>query len=300
MMKKIIEKHIVPEGTEKIRLSDYACTIFQSLPSSKSIKKAIKRGDVSINGKKGFTGDWIEPGQLIELHDNESAKTEFYRISIEVIYEDDYIAVINKPSGIPVNGNRFKTVENALPLNLEISHAPTPLPWPRPVHRLDSPTSGLLLIAKTGEAMISLSSQFAGKTVKKKYRAIVTGALNGEGVINSPVDGREAVTEFCSLKIIPSLKNGYLTLVELIPHTGRTHQLRKHMAGKGHPIAGDKTYTPEGKVLKSKGLFLCATEIFFSHPFTGEDMTFRIEEPEKFSTYLERELKWWRKFNPAF
>jgi 23S rRNA-/tRNA-specific pseudouridylate synthase len=203
-MKKIIEKHIVPEGTEKTRLSDYACEVFLSIPSRKSIKKSIKRGDVSINGRKAFTGDWIEPGQIIELHDNETAKTEFYRISIEIIYEDEYIAVINKPPGIPVNGNRFKTVENALPLNLKISQAKSPLQWPRPVHRLDSPTSGLLLIAKTGEAMVNLSSQFADKSVKKKYRAIVTGDLQGEGVINSPVDGREALTEFRSLKTMPS------------------------------------------------------------------------------------------------
>jgi len=298
-MKKIIEKHIVPEGTEKTRLSDYACDVFQSIPSRKSIKKSIKRGDVSINGRKAFTGDWIEPGQIIELHDNEKVKTEFYRISIEVIYEDDYIAVINKPPGIPVNGNRFKTVENALPLNLKISQAKSPLQWPRPVHRLDSPTSGLLLIAKTEDAMISLSSQFAEKTVQKRYRAIVTGELEGYGVINSPVDSREALTEYRSVKTIPSLKNGFLTLVDLIPHTGRTHQLRKHMAETGHPIAGDRTYSREGRVLKSKGLFLCAVEISFSHPVTGENMTFCIPEPEKFRTYLERELRWWMKFNPA-
>lgn len=298
-MKKIIEKHIVPEGTKRIRLSDYACEIFQSIPSSKGIKKAVKRGDVTINGSTAYTGDWIKPGQIIELYDNESAKTEFYRMNLEVIFEDDYIAVINKPPGIPVNGNRFKTVENALPLNLKLSQASSPLPWPRPVHRLDSPTSGLLIIAKTGEAVINLSSQFAHKTVKKRYRAIVAGEIKEEGFVDTPVDGRAAYTEFFLLKTIPSLKNGFLTLVDLIPHTGRTHQLRKHMAERGNPIAGDKTYSPEGSVLKSKGLFLCAMEISFLHPATGEDMTFRIEEPKKFRTYMERELKWWGKFNPS-
>lgn len=297
-MKKIIEKHIVPEGTESIRLSDYACEVFQSPPSRKSAKKAVKRGDIYINGRKGFTGDWIKPGDIIELCDDGSAKAGFYRIKLDIVFQDDHMAVVNKPSGIAVNGNRFKTVENALPLNLELSQLPSTLPWPKPVHRLDSPTSGILLVAKTGEAMVNLSSQFADKTVKKKYRAIVTGRLQGTGIINSPVEGREALTEFIAVKTIPSLKNGHLTLVELIPHTGRTHQLRRHMAEKGHPIAGDKTYSPEGKVLRSKGLFLCATEISFSHPFSGETMTFSIPEPEKFSSYMERELRWWEKFNP--
>ncbi len=297
-MKKIIEKHIVPEGIRDIRLSDYACEIFQSIPSRKGIKKAVKRGDVSIDGGTASTGDWVKPGQIIELYDNETGRTEFYRMTIEVIYEDDYIAIINKPAGIQVNGNRFKTVENALPLNLKLSEADSRLPRPRPVHRLDSPTSGLLAVAKTGEAMISLSSQFAAKTIKKRYRAIVTGELKGEGVITTPVDGREAQTSFTSLKIIPSLKNGFLTLIDLIPHTGRTHQLRKHMAEIGHPIAGDKTYSPADSLLKSKGLFLCAVELTITHPIKNEIMTFSIPDPEKFSSYMERELRWWSKFNP--
>jgi len=297
-LKKIIEKHTVPEGIRNIRLSDYACEIFQSIPSRKGIKKAVKRGDVFIDGAAGSTGDWVKPGQIIELCDNGTVKTEFYRMTIEVIYEDDYIAIINKPAGIQVNGNRFKTVENALPLNLKISESANPLSRPRPVHRLDSPTSGLLAVAKTGEAMISLSSQFAAKTIKKRYRAIVAGALKGDGTINTPVDGREAFTEFHPIKTIPSLKNGFLTVIDLIPHTGRTHQLRKHMAEIGHPIAGDKTYSPAGSLLKSKGLFLCAVELTITHPIKNEIMTFSIPEPEKFTTYMERELRWWRKFNP--
>ena len=297
-LKKIIEKHTVPQGISRIRLSDYACEIFQTIPSRKGIKKAVKRGDVSIDGATASTGDWVKPGQIIELCDNETVKTEFYRMTIEVIYEDDYIAIVNKPAGIPVNGNRFKTVENALPLNLELSKAASRLPRPRPVHRLDSPTSGLLAIAKTGEAMISLSSQFAAKTIKKRYRAIVTGKLKGDGTIDTPVDGREAFTEFHPVKTIPSLKNGFLTLVNLIPHTGRTHQLRKHMAEIGHPIAGDKTYSPVDSLLKSKGLFLCAVELTINHPINNEIMTFSIPDPGKFSSYMERELRWWMKFNP--
>ena len=297
-MKIVIEKHTVPEGTKKIRLSDYACEIFQTIPSRKAVKKALKKGSVTINGTRASTGDWVKPGQVIELHDNEAPKAGSYRMTIDVVYEDDHIAIINKPPGIPVNGNRFRTVENALPLNLKPSNADSQLPSPRPVHRLDSPTGGLLLIAKTGEAMINLSMQFAEKTIKKRYRAIIAGRLTGNGTIDTPVDGREALTEYRSLKTIPSLKNGFLTLVDLIPHTGRTHQLRKHMAGIGHPIAGDKTYSPAGSLLKSKGLFLCAVELTITHPAKHEVMTFSIPDPDKFTTYMERELRWWRKFNP--
>lgn len=297
-MKIVIEKHTVPEGVKKTRLSDYACEIFQSIPSRKGIKKAVKKGDVTIDGSRASTGDWIKPGQVIELYDNEVPKAGTYNMEIDVIYEDDYIAVINKPPGIPVNGNRFRTVENTLISNLKPSDAAASLPRPRPVHRLDSPTSGLLLIAKTGEAMINLSRQFAEKSVKKRYRAIVTGKLEGTGVIDTQVDGRSALTEYCSIKTIPSLKNGFLTLVDLIPHTGRTHQLRKHMAEMGHPIAGDKTYSPAESLLKSKGLFLCAVELTIIHPVKNETMTFAIPEPGKFSSYMERELNWWKRFNP--
>ena len=298
IMKIVIEKHTVPEGVKKIRLSEYACEIFQTIPSRKGIKKAVKKGDVTVNGSRASTGDWIKPGQIIELYDNEAPKAGSYKMSIDVIYEDDYIAIINKPPGISVNGNRFRTVENTLILNLKTSDADSRLPRPRPVHRLDSPTSGLLLIAKTGEAMINLSRQFAEKSIKKRYRAIVTGALKGDGTMNTPVDGREAFTEFHPIKTIPSLKNGFLTLIDLIPHTGRTHQLRKHMAEMGHPIAGDKTYSPAGSLLKSKGLFLCAVELTINHPVKNEIMTFSIPDPDKFTTYMERELRWWRKFNP--
>lgn len=292
----VIETHIVPEGTEKARFSDYACEVFISIPSRKGIKNAIKRGDFLIDGVRGETGTWIQPGQRIELMADESSLPKEFELELEVVYEDEHLAAVIKPAGIAVNGNSFRTVENSLPRNVRNSSEPDALRRPRPVHRLDLPTSGLLLIAKTMKAQVSLGDQFERKIIKKRYRAIVQGRIEAPGHIESQVEGRDASTDYSPVKHIRSLKNDWLTLVDLYPLTGRTHQLRRHMAETGHPIVGDTTYGREGDVFKGKGLFLAAVELTFNHPATGEEMTLKIDEPEKFRTYMEREERRWKKY----
>ena len=156
-MKKV-KTHVVPEGIGSVRFSDYAIEIFTIIPSRNGIKKAIKRGDFLIDGVKAETGTWVKPGQLITL--NESAvELPVYRMVLPIVYEDNFIAVVNKPAGITVSGNRFKTVENTLPFNLMKSSAEDALKRSGPVHRLDSPTSGLLLVAKTRQARIKKYSK---------------------------------------------------------------------------------------------------------------------------------------------
>lgn len=292
----VIETHIVPGGTPRMRFSDYACDVFVSIPSRKGIKNAIKRGDFLIDGVRGETGTWILPGQRIELTADESSLPGIYDLHIEVVYEDEHIAAVIKPAGILVNGNRFRTVENSLPLNLTQSSEPDALRRPKPAHRLDLPTSGLLLIAKTMRAQVSLGEQFESKTVRKRYRAIVQGRIDAQGKIESMVDGRTALTDYIPVKFIRSLRNEWLTLVDLLPHTGRTHQLRRHMAELGHPIVGDTIYGREGDVFKGKGLFLAAVELTLAHPAGGEEINISIDEPEKFRTYMEREERRWRKY----
>ena len=291
---KIIKPHIVPDGIESVRFSDYAIEIFTIIPSRNGIKKAIKRGDFLVDGVKAETGTWVKPGQLITLNESD-AERPVYRMLIPVVYEDNFIAVLNKPAGITVSGNRFKTVENTLPYNLINSSAEDALKRPGPVHRLDSPTSGLLLVAKTKQAQINLGNQFESKYIQKRYRAVVAGEIKSPGRISTDIDGRSSETEYTPLKSVRSIKNGHVTLVDLFPGTGRTHQLRRHMAESGHPIVGDKLYGESGNLFRGKGLFLAAVELSFTHPVNGTLLNLTIEDPEKFGTFMDREERRWRR-----
>ncbi len=292
----IIATHIVPEGTGQVRFSDYAMRVFAVIPSHNAVKKAIKRGELLLDGEPRETGAWIRPGQRIDYVDTGRPRPKQYHTVIPVVYQDSFLAVINKPAGIAVNGNRFRTVENALLVNLLPSNETDALPWPRPVHRLDSPTSGLLLVAKTAGAHVGLGRQFETRTVTKRYRAIVTGKVPEKGCISTPLDGMDALTEFTLVRCVHSLKNVYLSLVDLWPRTGRTHQIRKHMAGEGYPVLGDGTYGAPGRVLRSKGLFLCAVELSFVHPVHGTRLVVKIDDPAKFTTFPDREERRWKKY----
>jgi len=291
------EIHLVPDGIERVRLSTYARSVFSGLPSRKGTDKAIKRGEVWINGTAAGTGDWVETGQLLELIDLQQNNPKTYRLPLEVIYEDDHLAVINKPSGIEVSGNKFKTVENALAGSLNIPRHPDSLPWPRPVHRLDYSTSGLLLVAKSAGAQVDLGRQFEQRRVHKRYCAVVAGKISESGQINQPIDGLPAQSTYTAIQTVPSLRSGYLSLVHLFPTTGRTHQLRIHMASMGHPIVGDQKYGKAGHVLKGKGLFLASVELRFMHPASQQETTVSIAAPPKFTSLLEREQSRWNKFN---
>lgn len=293
----ILSTHIVPEGVEEIRFSDYALKVIAAIPSRQGIKKAIKRGELLIDGKPAETGRWMIPGQQIDYIDLETKAPKIYDLSLEVVYEDEYIAVINKPSGIDVSGNKFRTIYNALAENIKKSGEADALKYPKPVHRLDSLTSGLLMIAKTASAHMLMGQQFERREIKKKYRAIVIGEIQEKGTFSDPINDMEALTEFSCVKTVPSLRNEWLSLVELSPHTGRTHQLRIHLANSGFPIMGDRLYGTEGEVLKGKGLFLCAVELSFNHPIDKRAMTVKIKEPYKFVSLLDREKRRWEKYN---
>ncbi|WP_282126143.1 RluA family pseudouridine synthase [Marinifilum flexuosum] len=293
----VIEAYVVPEGTESIRLQEYALHIFTGINTNQGIKKAIKRGLIRVNGLQASTGLWVKAGFKIELCDLEMPPSKIYKLPLEVVYEDDHIAVINKPGGISVSGNQFRTVQNALPYNLRPSMRKNALPVFRPVHRIDSPTCGLLLIAKTADASAKLGKQFEDRLIKKRYRAVVIGALHEKGKIDMQVDDKDAVSTFKLVKKSPSIRNRFLSMVDLYPETGRTHQLRIHMAGIGNPILGDKIYGTEGEILRGKGLFLCAAELQFTHPDSGEEMSISIDPPYKFGRFMEMEEKRWEKYN---
>lgn len=292
----VIDTHIVPPNISAVRLSDYAVGIFLPIPTRKGIKKAIKKGAVRVDGEIATTGKWVETGQVIELLDLETSVRKPYRMSLEVVYEDNDMAVINKPSGVVVNGNQFRTIQNALPYNLGVSDAVDAFAVAQPVHRLDSSTSGLLLVAKTRQARTALGKQFEQRLVHKQYQAVVIGATPKTGSIDIPIDGKSASTQYELITQVRSLKNEYLSLLNLFPITGRTHQLRIHLAEIGFPILGDKLYGKEGFILKGKGLFLSAVGIKFMHPTTGEKKEFAIPMPQKFNAFMEGEQRRWERF----
>jgi len=287
----LLKTHIVPNGTKPVRLLEYVLEIFPEMVTRSSAKKALKKGAVLVDGKQRPSGWWMKPGMKLELLDPELTPPKILPMNLKIVFEDDYLAVIKKPAGISVSGNKYVTIQNALMHNLKPSNSDDAMAWSKPVHRLDFPTSGLLLVAKTKQSVVALSRQFENKTIKKKYRAIVSGKLPEHGVIENPVNGQPAKTVFHSLEYIPSPMTGWLTLVNLFPETGRTHQLRIQMASLGHPIVGDKQYTIEKPLLKGKGLFLTAVEIGFIHPVTKEMMKFTIEEPSKFGALIRKERK---------
>ena len=294
---KIIESHRVPEITNDVRFIDYACRIIVSIPSKNGIKKAIKRGLLTLDGKPAESGRWINPGMMIALTAAEDTPPKPYKTALEIIYQDNYIIVVNKPSGLITSGNQFKTATNVVFYHAEPSNKADALTWPKPVHRLDNATSGLLLFAKTTRALLALQRQFENRTVKKRYIAVVNGKIKEQGLIDFKIDHKIALTTYKRLQSVKSLQNEWLSLVELTPETGRTHQLRIHLAKIGHPITGDKLYGTKGDILKHKGLFLCATNLEITHPELNQLMAFEIETPPKFNGLLEREQRRWRKYN---
>lgn len=285
---KIIKFHSVSVNNITTRLNTY-CENIKLFPSRKGIKKAISKGEILLNHQKVEGGRFLKQGDIIELVDLENTPPKTYHLKLDVFFEDDYIAVIHKPAGINVSGNQFKTIQNALPFNLNKSTLIDTLPWPLPVHRLDNQTQGLLIIAKTKTARVKLGQAFEQKTIKKTYQALVIGKPKIEGMINYNIDDKPSITGYKTIKTIPSLKNDFLSLLELHPQTGRTHQLRIHCSKSGFPILGDKLYGKEGMILKHKGLFLCATELKFNHPITEEKMCITIKIPHKFIQRLNNE-----------
>lgn len=290
----VIQQHLVPDNTAPDRLSDYVHRNIDLFPSKKSARKAIEKGLVLVDGVSRGTGYFITPGAMIEIASGGVSTAAIYERPLRVLYEDDSIAVVFKPPGLRTNGNQFQTLEHALPYNLYRSGSIDVLPAPLPVHRLDTPTSGLIIAAKRSSASVSLGRQFQNREVLKRYRAVVTGCVEGGGCIDAALDGRDAVTQFRAVRRVRSLHSGWLTLLDLWPSTGREHQLRRHLSGNGHPVLGDPLYGAEGHVLKSKGLFLCAVEISFRHPEKKWILNVRVNDPDKFITFMDREERRWK------
>ncbi|WP_121666842.1 RluA family pseudouridine synthase [Mesonia aquimarina] len=280
----IIEQHKVPAIEKEIRLQEYAPLAFKTISTRSGIKKAIKREEILLDGRPAKTSDWIKEGQILQLIQPQKSPKKIFKLSLKIVYEDDFLALIEKPAGFPTNGNYFKTIENALPFNLEISSEKDALPYPIPVHRLDNPTSGLLLIAKTRNAQRALNTAFEERKITKSYLAIVEGEIQQEGEFNNAIDGKESLTNFRLLKSFQKDER-FFSLVELFPKTGRTHQLRKHLSEAAFPIVGDEVY---GSKIDIKGILLTAFSLQFQHPITTEILSFSTALPKKFRRFLPK------------
>ena len=279
---QLIETHVVKKLEESIRFQEYSAGVFNTIPTKSGIKKAIKKGLIFINGNLATTSKYICGGEKIELFQSENSTTfERLKLDLEVLFEDDYLAIIYKPAGILVSGNKFVTIANGLTQNLKKSKLVDAVK-PQPIHRLDYPTSGILLVGKTSTSITQLGKLFKNKQIQKAYYAITIGKMNVKGNINFLVDKKKAHTDYELIKSVKSERFEYLNLVKLFPKTGRKHQLRKHLLAIGNPILGDKEYFLEDKILTGKGLYLYAATLDFVHPFSKEKISISKELPKKF------------------
>jgi 23S rRNA pseudouridine1911/1915/1917 synthase len=262
------------------------------------IDKLIRSGSVKINGRDVKQSLRVKADDRIKIiiPEAESISAVPQKISLDIVYEDKDVIVINKPAGIvvhPAAGNPDGTLVNALLFHCKDLSSIGGCVRPGVVHRLDKDTSGLIMFAKNDAAHLELSRQLKDRKVRKIYVALVRGEVRGtSGVIDAPLGRnpvnrkkmavitsdklkkREAVTHY---KVVQRFK-GY-TLLELDLKTGRTHQIRVHLAHIGHPIVGDATYSRKSDPLANRQL-LHAQILGFYHPVTGRYMEFKAEMPE--------------------
>lgn len=293
---EVLAQFVVDSVKNETRFVDAAIGIFPTFETRSAVKKGLKKHRFLVNGIEPNTGTWIYEGDCISLLEDQSKTPKAYRKHIEIIFEDNDLAVVVKPPGMIVSGNQFKTLENCLVDGLVPSVAADAFAWSKPVHRLDAATSGLVLFAKNKTTRRLLGEMLEDKSIEKVYHAIVQGQTTDQE-IHAVIDGKEATSKLHVLQEVRSLKNDWLSLVELRPTTGRTHQLRIHCAGIGTPIVGDQLYANEKGTFTHKGLFLSAVGLKLKHPMNGAELDFRMETPSKFESLLGREERRWSQYN---
>ncbi|MCB9761915.1 MAG: RluA family pseudouridine synthase [Alphaproteobacteria bacterium] len=294
------DEHVLPPDTVVERFDRYLALHLEGFPSRAWARKAIKRGEILLNGEPAEPSRFLHPGDTLTLLGSRRPPPKIFTCRLDVRYEDDWLAVVDKPAGLVVMANRHRTLEHALPHNLKPSGRPDALRRPRPVHRLDVPTSGLLLVAKTAAAQVHLGKQFEHRQVFKRYGALVVGRPDpAEGTLDAPVGERPALSRYRVAQAGRCLKSEWVSLVDLWPLTGRTHQLRIHMANAGWPVLGDDLYGTPPLVLRGKGLYLCALELAFTHPEDDRPVRVTREVPHKFHSFLDREARRWERYHPT-
>jgi len=311
---KITETLFIPEKMAGLRIDQALAQLFPQYSRSR-LKEWLESGNITVNGEKLKPKNKIKGKEIIKLEAklNEIIDHEPEDIQLTIVYEDDELIIINKPVGMvvhPAAGNHQGTLLNAL-----LHHAPVLAQLPRAgiIHRLDKDTSGLLVIAKTLEAYTDLVKQLQNREISREYLAIISGALISGGTIDKPIgrdprhrtkmavneNGKPAITHY---RILERFKDFTLVTVKL--ETGRTHQIRVHMAYIHHPIVGDQTYAGRLKFPKGASDVLCdqlktfkrqalhAYKLGFEHPTQKTWMEWEAKIPndiEQLITLLKRE-----------
>lgn len=292
-----VHNFVVDKRTE--RLDRYVCQNFPELSRS-YVQKLINDGHILVNEHIARAGHKLNAGDRVTIMISpvEPGHLSPEAIPLNIIYEDDDLIVVDKPAGLPVHpapGHYSHTLVNAILSHLpELPDAGDPL-RPGIVHRLDKDASGVMLVAKNKAAQLNLISQFKSRSVVKAYLVLVKGHLTPEtGIIEAPIgrdpgnrkrmaivaEGREAKTEYRVLEYVDNL-----TLLEVRPETGRTHQIRVHLSAIGYPVVGDKVYGAKSKYLSRQ--FLHACRIGFHLPSTGEYVEFTSGLPPDLQQALD-------------
>ena len=277
-----------------------ACDISRSLAAD-----IIDQGLIKINGKVAKKSAKLTAGNNVEVQMPDLAEPEAIPqdIPLDIVYEDDDLLVVNKPKGMvvhPAPGNPDGTLVNALLFHCKGSLSGiNGVLRPGIVHRIDKDTSGLLIVAKNDKAHNALAEQIKEHSFTREYRAVVYGNVKDDtGTVNAPigrdpknrqrmavvyVNSKPAITHYEVLKRFEGF-----TFMKFRLETGRTHQIRVHMASIGHPLAGDPVYGPKKVITELCGQCLHAGLIGFVHPTTGEYMEFSSEIPQYFTSYLSK------------
>ena len=271
-----------------------------------AVKKLFEGGNVEINGKPAKPSQSVAAGDRItvDIPDAVEYAAKPEDIPIEIIYEDDDIAIVNKPQGMTVhagNGNIDGTLVNALLYKLDKLSGINGVLRPGIVHRIDKDTSGLLVVAKNDRAHLSLSEQIEKKTCRRTYLALLEGTVKPDSgtvttyigrdprdrikmAVVSPEKGKLAITDYTVLK---RYRQNY-TLCRFDLHTGRTHQIRVHARHLGHPVVGDAVYGIKKQKFSLNGQLLHAWRLQLTHPATGEEMSFEAPLPEYFTGVINK------------
>ena len=267
--------------------------------SRETITKMIDSEYILVNGKKVKASYKPVLGDKIEIKEGfvKDTKIDAKKLDLDIVYEDEYLMVINKPSGLvvhPGSGNKDNTLVNGLMYYTKNLSDIGDSDRPGIVHRLDKDTSGLMLVAKENKTHEILAEEFKKHNIHREYIALVDGVIEvSRGTIDAPIKrskenyqkmtvasgGKKAITNF---EVIKRYKNN--TLIRLVLETGRTHQIRVHMAYIGYPIHNDPVYNK--KISTSFGQFLHSEYLKFIHPITKKELEFRCPLPDEFKDYL--------------
>jgi 23S rRNA pseudouridine1911/1915/1917 synthase len=270
--------------------------------SRSALLKSFENGSVLVNGKAVLKsaglkdGDWVRVGILSPR----PLCTKPQNIPLDIVFEDDDLIVVNKKKGMvvhPAAGHEDGTLVNALLCHCGNLSGINGVIRPGVVHRIDKDTSGLLVVAKNDDSHLKLSQQIKDHSFCRKYRAVVYGNVKEQrGVISLPIgrsnrdrkkmsvnfkNSKPAITEF---ELLESFRG--FSYIELVLKTGRTHQIRVHMAHCGHPVAGDSVYGPRDVITKLQGQCLHAKYLGFVHPTTNKYLDFDSELPDYFNAFL--------------